>query len=118
MPANYPIESMTENLVDAWHSTPAETRALGEEWYFTAHHYAQNLARVHHTTLSVAAGVVAALSPRQIWHKNLEYADQWLGAVGERIDGIFGRSLTHAWRICEGERPLDVMRGPKTRARR
>lgn len=112
------------------------TREAGRAWYPSATREARALARRHGVTLRVAAGVLAALSPRVQWSQNLRAADAAIAAaISGRDDGLFGgtdaaiaavnasyarlalpESRAKAARIVCGERPLDVLGGPKVRA--
>ena len=104
------------------HYTPeraAEYAARG--WYTLARLEARRLARKHGTTLRVAAGVIAAVSPMNVWSGNILAAERILAAAarGDRRAPRAGLSanVAKAWRIARaGERPLDVLSGPKVRA--
>ena len=87
------------------------TREAGADWYGNARLIAQQLAERYSVTLEQAAGVIAALSQRQRWKRNLELARQCL--AGERLTGIFGHMHYKVEDILAGEHPLDVLRGPK-----
>lgn len=104
-----------QTLVKTWRSIPkdARTEALNGQWYRESRRVARALARKHGVTLSVAAGVIAALSPRQQWVSNVAGADDLLGG-GEGCG--FGANRRKAEAIRNGERPLDVLSGPKVRA--
>lgn len=106
--------TMTARLVRIYQSAPQEVRYAGKTWYASARAEARSMAREHGTTEAVAAGVIAALSPRIHWVRNLYVARLLL--AGERVTGVFKTSLIKARRILAGERPLGVLSGPKTRA--
>lgn len=72
------------------------------------------MAQRHGVSVSTAAGVIAALSPRLHWDQNLLAASRCLGS--EDVPGVFMANLVKAQRIFAGERPLDVLSGPKVRA--
>lgn len=86
----------------------------GEGWYRESRRIARKLAREHGVTLSVAAGVLAAISPRMRWGSNISYAHAILAGIP--VQGVFSMNLEKAHRIMAGERPLDVLGGPKVRA--
>ena len=68
---------------------------------------------------SRAAGVIAALSPRCHWSTNVGWAASVVEAAesGDRCPEVHTRAMRAlAWRIARGERPLDVLNGPKVRA--
>jgi hypothetical protein len=85
----------------------------GREWYRESRGAAEAIARDSLVTLEQAAGVIAALSPRQSWRVNVRLAAD---ACAGRPFGGLGSSLRNATRILRGEHPLDVLGGPKTRA--
>lgn len=93
-------------------ATPA-TRDAGRGWYDSARDSAQRFAAEYSVSYRIAAGIIAALSPRSQWAHNLANAERCLR--GERI-----RAMRHpascAQRILEGEPPELVLRGPKVRA--
>lgn len=83
------------------------------DWYDQAQLTCSGMAESFGLSLEQVAGIVSALSPRVRWHKNVEYARRFIR--GERVP-VFSTSRRNAQRILDGEHPLDVMRGPKTRA--
>lgn len=85
----------------------------GRTWYRTARREARRIARENDITLSCAAGIIAATSPRVQWSHNLNLARGI--AAGQEVRGL-GNSIRSAQRIRNGERPLAVMQGPKVRA--
>jgi hypothetical protein len=103
-------------LLDTWGliSDDEKTAALNGGWYRQARRAARKLSAKHGCTLAVAAGVVAALSPRVRWSANINGADHILGG-GDAGPG-FNRNVEKACRIRDGERPLDVLGGPKVTA--
>ena len=58
-------------------ATPAEC-AAGAEWYATARATARELATAYGVPLEVAAGVIAATSPRERWARNVFVATEIL----------------------------------------
>jgi len=91
-------------------ATPA-TRRAGERWYADAKRHAERLAKRYNVTVEQAAGIIAVLSQRQRWERNLLLARDCL--AGERLVGIFGHQRDKAQRMRKGEHPLEVLRGPK-----
>jgi hypothetical protein len=112
--AGVSVAAMTAN-VTAWYGTADDTvRAEGRAWYATAHELCASMARDSRRPLSVAAGVVAALSPQVEWSRNLELARRALS--DGRASGALGGSCRKADAVLAGSNVLDVLRGPKTRA--
>lgn len=106
---------MVRALLDAWAQAPDDVRAKGLAWYRGARMMVKAIARKNGVSHAVAAGVVAALSPRLQWAVNVRCADTVLGGGIPR--GVFKTSLHKALRITRGgERPSVVLSGPKTRA--
>lgn len=87
-----------------------------KDWYDTAQLTCQGIADSFGLPLETVAGVVSALSPRVRWHKNVEYAERFIRSSGRERIPVFSTSRANAQRILDGEHPLDVMQGPKTRA--
>jgi hypothetical protein len=106
--------SMTARLVKLYEGAPQETRDAGNSWYASAQASARAMASEHGTTEAVAAGVIAALSPRIHWVRNLKVAR--LVLARKRVTGVLQASLAKARRILAGAKPLSVLSGPKTRA--
>ena len=105
-----------QGLLEAWGLVPPEskTEALNGGWYRESRRTARALARKHGTTLATAAGVLAALSPRVQWSASINGADHILSG-GDTGPG-FNQNVEKACRIRDGERPLDVLGGPKVTA--
>jgi hypothetical protein len=101
------------NLHAAAHACTAGELEAGRAWYPEAWRVCRRLAREHGSTPRVAAGVIAALSPRERWWVNVRNAGACL-AGGK--PGALSRSVAQAEAIRDGGRPLDVLTGPKTRA--
>jgi hypothetical protein len=101
-------------LVAHYRDADEETEQLGTGWYRRSRQVARELAKTHGVHLSVAAGVLAAVSPRIRWSSNIEVADALL--AGREVVGIFNANRVKAERIIAGERPLAVLGGDKVRA--
>lgn len=83
----------------------------GATWYETAHVLA---IKLDPSDPARAAGVIAALSPQVSWERNVMLATR---AYKDGLaTGTLGANCRAADRILAGERPLDVLGGPKTRA--
>ncbi len=90
-----------------------ESRAEGWRWYTDARGVVLLMAVEFNRPPSVVAGVIAALSPRQQWLRNLRVAALVLD--GKRGYGL-SDGRRKAKRIIGGIPPLEVLGGPKTRA--
>ncbi len=85
--------------------------AAGLCWYDDAHAAA---ARLDPANPRRAAGVIAALSPRMPWPRNLTLSARTYSEG--RASGTLTRSCLAADAILAGADPLDVLQGPKVRA--
>lgn len=108
------MSTMSARLIKLYQGAPREVRTAGKAWYTLARAEARSIARDNGTTQAVAAGVIAALSPRIHWVRNVKVARQ--AVAGEAVTGVFRVNLNKAIRIVNGEQPLKVLSGPKTRA--
>lgn len=98
-------------------ATPAEIVA-GKNWYEDAYDLAYHLGRLHPAGLlpvgvEMAAGVIAALSPRMPWGRNKELAVR--AFADGHASGTLGNSVRAANRILGGDDPLEVLKGDKVR---
>jgi hypothetical protein len=101
----------TRTVLRTFRAATAAQLSEGHDWYDQAHDLA---AQLDPHDPRRAAGVLAALSPRVAWPRNVELARR---AYAEgRASGVLGTSCRAADAILGGAHPLDVLRGPKTRA--
>lgn len=116
LPAREPTPR-TRNILRAWSQATDAELANGRLWYADAYAIAASLASNRCIPDRCAAGVIAALSPRVAWTDNIEAARRLLDGITP-IGLAFGRNIAKAQAILahpDGD-PLDVLRGPKTRA--
>jgi hypothetical protein len=109
------IRRLAARLVALWRAADRATRTAGAGWYRNARRIAREMARRHGVSLATAAGVIAALSPRLMWVRNVLVADM-VCAQELRVPGVFAASLAKARAIRAGAKPTLVLRGPKVRA--
>lgn len=111
---------MTKPLVRratiAYRRATPEQLAAGRHWYMQANAIAHAQALRHGVPITVAAGVISALSPRLGWGPNTAIAERLLASRGTLDAGAMGRSLAHARAIYEGRDPDRILRGQKTNA--
>lgn len=116
-------QRLIRNILSVFHQASDSDRSEGLYWYQTANRDAQSLAERFQVSLSVAVGVIAALSPGRNWGLNLQDAEKLLHAFTNDLPlphvGSYGRkNVAKARRIMQGENPFDVLppTGPKVRA--
>jgi len=95
-------------------ATPAELQA-GRDWYATAQDAA---AEIFPERPDIAAGVIAALSPRAQWAVNVRWARAMVHAArtGQPCPAVHTQTMRAiAWSIATGERTYaEALNGPKT----
>lgn len=100
----------SENITAVYGRALDSEREAGMRWYNDAHMLALELSP---NDVWRGAGVIAALSPLKTWELNVRYArNAFLTGV---CAGNMPMHNAIAQRILDGEHPLDVMRGDKTR---
>lgn len=99
------------NIERVFRDASADQYDAGMRWYHDAHEAAVRLDPINPDR---AAGVIAALSPQTDWARNLELTRR--AYTNGYASGTLGRSIDKANAILAGADPLDVLRGPKTRA--
>lgn len=103
------MDGYVKNLLDCYEASSGN----GEKWYRESQRVARDMRRTYGTPQGMSAGIIAALSPRVQWKVNVRNAH--IIASGGVCGGL-RTSVQKAYRIRHGERPLDVLSGPKTRA--
>jgi hypothetical protein len=95
-------------------ATPAEL-AAGRDWYATAQDAA---AEIYPERPDIAAGVIAALSPRAQWAVNVRWARAvvYAARTGQDCPRVHTQTMRAiAWRIATGEQSYaEALKGPKT----
>lgn len=101
------LQGHVQNIIDTYHNATPELLKGGNEWYFRAHDVANQVGGGDPVK---GAGIIAALSPRVNWDRNIHLAHQ-LVQTGRA--SALGSNVVKARRIHEGEHPLDVLGGHK-----
>lgn len=143
-------QPLTRNITRTFREATDGDRAIGYGWYARARDLAEELAfqystkewfddgedSFHAWEVERAAGVIAAISPRLAWRKNVEYARlAYMTFDGMLREGVTTRmtpdeaaayfagmiptlnaNARKAYRILSGESSEDVLGGPKVRA--
>jgi hypothetical protein len=105
---------MTLTNIVYWFLAATEAEiAEGTEWYRGAHALALELSP---DDVWRGAGILAAFSPLTPWTQNVILARRLFENDGIMEGGTLANSINAATRIYNGEHPLDVLKGDKTRA--
>lgn len=108
---------MVRRITRAYRASSAAHRAAGLGWYAEAWRVA---GEIWPERPDLAAGVIAALSPRCQWSTNVVWARAMVHAArtGAPCPAVHTEKgmRPQAWRIANGEAPLSVLNGPKVRA--
>jgi DNA-binding NtrC family response regulator len=94
----------------------------GAEWYNTANRTAKTIAETYGVSISRVAGIIAALSPNNRWHKNVRDAENLikLWSVGADYQELkvstYNANKRKAIAILLGNDPLEELGGFKVRA--
>jgi hypothetical protein len=101
--------TMTDEILSVYERATTDDIMTGMTWYASAHMIAREAGNV-----VAGAGIIAALSPRMPWYRNILLARQ--AFVGNLNGGCLKRSIANANAIATGAHPLDILNGLKTRA--
>ena len=110
------------NVLAIYNVATADDIRHGMAWYLDAHNYAHILAGGnrgrfgHARKVSLAAGVIAALSPLNHWENNKRKAAQLYAQNGDGTGVGLKRNVAKAIEIYNGADPLDVLGGDKVRS--
>lgn len=99
------------NILACYARSTADERADGTTWYAGARDIALELSPAN---VWIGAGVLSALSPLKKWELNVRIARATFASG--IAQGNMPMHNAIAQRILDGEHPLDVMRGDKTRS--
>ena len=115
---------MVENLLGLWEQALDFEVEQGVEWYHDARKICTAYAKVCGMDVDLFAAIVAAVSPRTAWEKNISLAvdivSAWLSgwtledALGNI--GTLGMNVKRAWEILTNRNPDDALKGPKIRS--
>lgn len=109
------LKTLTRRILKTLDSaTPSDVEA-GATWYHDANNLADFLADTSAYDIEETAGIIAALSPRTFWSRNVVAATACVRG-DDKPSGIIGRNWDMAQRIADGETVDSVLKGPKTRA--
>lgn len=117
--SNAQVAFHARNILRAWEMTSDREKSAGAVWYDDTADLVGSFWVGH---ADAALGIFAALSPRISVAADLAATRIVIDAAraGEPMPARAGQALraniVKAWRIAQGEKPLDVLGGRKTRA--
>jgi hypothetical protein len=113
--------TLTQRNIKATYVQANENDTLvGMQWYDTANHICKQLARAYQLPLETVVGVMAVLSPRCKWEKNIELTELAITKhrLGECSSSLpcLNANAAKAFEILDGADPMLVMGGYKVNA--
>jgi len=108
------LETVVRRILRTFDAATASDVESGATWYDEAGDLARTLADRHNLSVEEVAGVIAALSPRTTWSRNVAGTLALLEHGGDeaRRFGCIGANVDRAEGVLNGI----ALRGPKTRA--
>lgn len=112
---------MKKRLESYINNASLETIDNGMKWYDDANKYCQNISDSYSVSIELVASVVAALSPRNRWSRNLIDAENVISHFFKGTDlksvGTFGKMLQKAVLLCneslKHDERLSILNGRK-----
>jgi hypothetical protein len=110
------------NLLAVFEEATPQEVIEGMAWYDEAHKLACDLAQRFGVSLDVAAGVIAALSPRSRWERNVQDAENVIAAHVQGTDPVqvscstFHRNKERAIQILAAGARHGILSGDKVNA--
>jgi hypothetical protein len=98
------IDTLAQNIRDAWNAASDDQKARGAVWYTVANQLAEI---VGNGDIRKGAGIISAFSPRMQWDRNMELAKRAM-ATGT-ASGAMSASVRKAQAILDGTDPEDVL---------
>jgi hypothetical protein len=103
---------VTARIIDYWDRATERNREDGAQWYLIQQQAIDDMAADAGLSSETVAAVVAHLSPRIHWSRNLVSAEILL--KGSKPPGIMSRSLLGAKSALDSDDPVSTLKGPKT----
>ncbi len=103
---------VADRIVATWQQATAADREAGSRWYQEGETFIATLAGMTGHSQETVAAVVAHLSPRTTWQRNMQGADSLL-MLGE-APGCIGTNVERARQAVDSRDPLGTLNGPKT----
>lgn len=106
---------MKEKIIEHFVNADADTMTSGLGWYQKAHEEAMVISQVFNKPLNIVIGVIAALSPRNKWAKNIENAWSLIEFPSMEVSCCtFNPQKQKAIDIINGAPIVETLRGEKT----
>lgn len=106
--------AVTDRIVRVWHAATPGNAEAGAQWYPAAGAFADALAAESGLSRPHVAAVVAHLSPRTTWERNMRGAASLLASG--RAPGCLEANVERALVAIGSADPLGTINGPKTGA--
>lgn len=107
---------MTAQILAYYNLATKREIADGKLWYANAYNTCKQLSELYDVPLFTVVGILAALSPRNKWERNVQDTEAVLVHGENATVATFTRNKVKAVRILNGEQPLDVLSGNKVRS--
>jgi len=115
---SYPID-MAQRLRDSFDRATTDVKIEGVLWYQKVRRMAEELASKYDRPVFQVVGVIAALSPRNRFSRNMQDAESVLSQGDRAVVATFNGNKKKALRILETRSSievLDILNGDKVRA--
>ena len=117
------LTNHVRNILAVYYQASEYDRQTGMDWYDRAYIIAENLAILYNIEVRQAAGVIAAISPRVSWSRNVILAEQLISGYKKSLPvemytkGIMADGCGKAHQILKGNAPVStILKGNKVRA--
>ena len=89
-PPPQPIKMSTQNIIAVYNLASASDKSQGSDWYARALTFAQQLSALYSIETATIVGVIAALSPRNRWERNMQDAESMVkvAAAGGKFSDL------------------------------
>ena len=110
---------MCTNITKLYQQVDEDEHMEGFHWYTLAHDFCHDLSKKYGINVDLIAGACAALSPGVAWPVNMRDTESLikyhLNYQVHKSHSTYYPNFIKALRIIQGEKPLDVLGGEKTR---
>lgn len=107
------FDDTVSRILETWNRATDSDIESGSRWYLLNGQAIVDMAYGFDVSVDTAAAVVAHLSPRLQWARNIVLAANVLGNGSTK--GIMKQSLKNAQRALDSDAPLTTLRGNKVR---